>query len=46
MVTGAGSEGRDNWTVESKATNFSYKISTRDVIYNAINIINAVVCYI
>ena len=30
----------------SKATNFSYKISTRDVIYDAINIINAVVCYI
>ena len=30
----------------SKGTNFIYKISTKDVIYNAINIMNAAVCYI
>lgn len=44
MVTRGRGLSEETWMRQSNGTNF--KISTRDVMYNTINIINTVVCYI
>ena len=50
MVTRVGVGGRGNWMKVDKKHRFPVirfsVISTRDVMYNLINMINTVVCYI
>ena len=43
----AGVVGRDDWMkVVTKVQTYSYKINTRDIVDNMINIINSALCYI